>query len=63
MLAAVIVACCLPLYCEGDVSFENAIAEGKDGSIELDLSLNAIVSVMVKISLSSTDASMKKQAL
>ena len=44
MLAALIVACCFPLYCEGDVSFENAIAEGKDGSIELNLSLNASVS-------------------
>ena len=40
MLSAIIIACCLPLHCEGDVSFENAIAK-KDGSIELDLLLNA----------------------
>ena len=43
MLAAIIISCCLPLHCEGDVLFENAIAKGKDGSIELDLSLNASV--------------------
>ena len=43
LAALIIVACCLPLHCEGDVSFENATAKGKDGSIELDLSLNASV--------------------
>ena len=42
MLAVIAIVCCFTVHSAAEVSFENATARGKHGTIELDVSLSSV---------------------